>query len=143
MSGLDPEKCVILELACVVTDGELNELGEGVDLVIHQPDDVLAKMDDWCTRHHGQSGLTDAVRTSTISLRAAELRTLSPVGNDHLKIGCCGPMKWLRPLCVANPRNIGHGESGWRALSSQLTPSPTHPPTQVQVNEPGELAQDA
>lgn len=76
MSGLDPEKCVILEIACIVTDGDLNELGEGVDLVIHQPDEVLAKMDEWCTRHHGQSGLTDAVRASTISLRAAELRTL-------------------------------------------------------------------
>ena len=76
MSGLDPDSCAILELACIVTDGELNELGEGVDLVIHQPDPVLAKMDDWCTRHHGQSGLTEAVRQSTISLRAAELRTL-------------------------------------------------------------------
>jgi oligoribonuclease len=80
MSGLDPDSCAILELACIVTDGDLNELGEGVDLVIHQPDPVLAKMDDWCTRHHGQSGLTDAVRASTISLRAAELRTL-----DYLK----------------------------------------------------------
>ena len=80
MSGLDPDQCAILELACIVTDGELNELGEGVDLVINQPDEVLAKMDDWCTRHHGQSGLTDAVRASAISLRAAELRTL-----DHLR----------------------------------------------------------
>ena len=80
MSGLDPDSCAILELACIVTDGELNELGEGVDLVIHQPDPVLAKMDDWCTRHHGQSGLTEAVRNSSISLRAAELRTL-----DYLK----------------------------------------------------------
>ena len=52
------------------------ELGEGVDLVVHQPDDVLDAMDDWCTRHHGQSGLTAAVKASTISLRAAELRTL-------------------------------------------------------------------
>ena len=76
MSGLDPDSCAILELACIVTDGDLNELGEGVDLVIHQPDPVLAKMDDWCTRHHGQSGLTEAVRKSSISLRAAELRTL-------------------------------------------------------------------
>lgn len=76
MSGLDPESCAILEVACVVTDGDLNELGEGVDLVVHQPDAVLARMDDWCTRHHGQSGLTDAVKASTISVRAAELRTL-------------------------------------------------------------------
>ena len=76
MSGLDPDKCVILEVACIVTDGELKELGEGVDLVVNQPDPVLDAMDDWCTRHHGQSGLTAAVKASTLNLRAAELRTL-------------------------------------------------------------------
>ena len=76
MSGLDPDKCAILEIACIVTDGELKELGEGIDLVINQPDPVLAAMDEWCTRHHGQSGLTDAVKSSTILLRAAELRTI-------------------------------------------------------------------
>jgi oligoribonuclease len=80
MSGLDPDKCEILELACIVTDSALKEVGEGIDLVIHQPDPVLEAMDDWCTRHHGQSGLTDAVKQSTISVRAAELRTL-----DYLK----------------------------------------------------------
>jgi oligoribonuclease len=76
MSGLDPAQCAILEIACIVTDGELAEQGEGVDLVIHQPDAVLDAMDDWCTRHHGQSGLTAAVKASPISLREAELRTL-------------------------------------------------------------------
>jgi oligoribonuclease len=76
MSGLDPERCAILEIACIVTDADLNEQGEGVDLVVHQEDEVLAAMDDWCTRHHGQSGLTAAVKASTLSLRAAELRTI-------------------------------------------------------------------
>jgi oligoribonuclease len=76
MSGLDPEKCAILEIACIVTDADLNLLDEGVDLVIHQPDAVLDAMDDWCTRHHGQSGLTAAVRASPLSLRGAELRVL-------------------------------------------------------------------
>ncbi|MET0286292.1 MAG: oligoribonuclease [Polyangiales bacterium] len=76
MSGLDPDKCAILELACIVTDGDLKELGEGIDYVVHQPDAVLDAMDDWCTRHHGQSGLTDAVKQSTLSLRAVELRTI-------------------------------------------------------------------
>jgi oligoribonuclease len=80
MSGLDPEKCVILEIACIVTDGELNELGEGVDLVVSQPDAALDAMDEWCTRQHGQSGLTASVKASTLTLRAAELRTL-----DYLK----------------------------------------------------------
>jgi oligoribonuclease len=76
MSGLDPDKCEILEIACIVTDGELNELGEGVDFVVHQPDAVLDAMDEWCTRHHGQSGLTAAVKGSSISLREAEALTL-------------------------------------------------------------------
>src|SRR5262249_19722490 len=76
MSGLDPDKRVILEVACIVPDGELGEQGEGVDLVVHQSDEVLDAMDEWCTRHHGQSGLTAAVKASTISLREAELRTL-------------------------------------------------------------------
>jgi oligoribonuclease len=76
MSGLDPEKCAILEVACIVTDGDLNELGEGIDLVVSQPDPVLDAMDEWCTRQHGQSGLTAAVKASTLGLRAAELRTL-------------------------------------------------------------------
>ncbi|MFT3928113.1 MAG: oligoribonuclease [Myxococcales bacterium] len=76
MSGLDPEKCVILEVACIVTDAELVEQGEGIDLVVSQPDAVLDAMDDWCTRHHGQSGLTAAVKASPITLREAELRTL-------------------------------------------------------------------
>lgn len=76
MSGLDPDKCAILELACIVTDGELVELSDGIDLVIHQPDSVLDAMDEWCTRHHGQSGLTAAVKASNISLREAELRTV-------------------------------------------------------------------
>lgn len=76
MSGLDPDKCAILEIACIVTDGNLVEQGEGLDLVIHQPDAVLDAMDDWCTRHHGQSGLTAAVKASPISLREAEFRTI-------------------------------------------------------------------
>jgi oligoribonuclease len=76
MSGLNPEACVILEIACIVTDGELNETGEGIDFVVNQPDAVLDAMDEWCTRHHGQSGLTAAVKASTMSLREAEQQTL-------------------------------------------------------------------
>jgi oligoribonuclease len=76
MSGLDPERCEILEIACIVTDGDLNELGEGTDIVVNQPDPVLDAMDEWCTRHHGQSGLTAAVKASTVGVRGAELQTL-------------------------------------------------------------------
>jgi len=77
MSGLDPQRCHILEIATLVTDADLKVLGEGPDLVVHQPDAVLDAMDSWCTEHHGDSGLTAAVKTSTISVADAERRTLS------------------------------------------------------------------
>lgn len=77
MSGLDVEACEILEIATIITDSQLNILGHGPELVIHQPDGVLEAMDAWNTKHHGESGLTEAVRSSTISLAEAEKRTLS------------------------------------------------------------------
>ena len=77
MSGLDPASAVPLEVATIVTDSELNILAEGPNLVIHQPDSVLDGMDEWNTSHHGASGLTEAVRASTISCAAAEDQTLA------------------------------------------------------------------
>ncbi len=71
MSGLDPEVCRILEAAVVITDGELNELGDPLELVVHQPDAVLDAMDSWNTKQHGKSGLAKAVRNSTTSEEAA------------------------------------------------------------------------
>lgn len=76
MSGLDIEKEHILEMACLVTDGQLNIIAEGPSLIIHQPDSVLDAMGEWCTKHHGESGLTEAVRKSDISLAAAEHQML-------------------------------------------------------------------
>ena len=76
MSGLEPERHEILEIATLVTDGDLTILGEGPDLVIHHPPEVLAAMDAWCTRQHGQSGLTAGVHASTLSLAEAEAQTL-------------------------------------------------------------------
>ena len=64
MTGLDPQNDQIIEIATVVTDSELNELAEGPVLAIHQPDGVLAAMDEWNTRQHGGSGLTERVRES-------------------------------------------------------------------------------
>ncbi len=77
MTGLDPEREKIIEMATILTDGELNELAIGPDVVIHQPDDVLAAMDDWNTKHHGASGLTERVRTSTITTADAEAQTIA------------------------------------------------------------------
>lgn len=76
MSGLDPEQCTILEIATLVTDAELNVVAEGPELVIHHEDAVLDAMDEWCTKHHGSSGLTAQVKASTISLEQAESLTL-------------------------------------------------------------------
>jgi oligoribonuclease len=76
MSGLEPDRCRILEIATIVTDGRLEIIGEGPDLVVHQPDEVLDAMDEWCTRHHGESGLTAQVRASTVSEAEAEQMTL-------------------------------------------------------------------
>lgn len=77
MSGLDPEHDVILEIATLVTGPDLEIVAEGPDLVIHQPDEILEGMDEWNTKHHGESGLTESVRNSEIDTREAEARTLS------------------------------------------------------------------
>lgn len=76
MTGLDPERDRILEIATVVTDKDLNILAQGPALVIHQPEEVLAQMGEWCQTHHAASGLLKAVRQSTITEREAELKTL-------------------------------------------------------------------
>ena len=72
MSGLDPERERILEFAVLITDDDLQIVAEGPELVIHQPDELLAAMDEWNTSHHGASGLTERVRASTLSSEAAE-----------------------------------------------------------------------
>jgi len=77
MTGLDPQNDQIIEIATVVTDSELNELAEGPVLAIHQPDAVLAGMDEWNTAQHGGSGLTERVRKSKINTGAAERDTLA------------------------------------------------------------------
>ena len=77
MTGLEPEKDVIIEMATIVTDSDLNILAEGPVIAIHQSDAVLAGMDEWCTRTHGESGLTQRVRESTIDTAAAEAQTIA------------------------------------------------------------------
>jgi oligoribonuclease len=77
MTGLDPERDVIIEMATLITDAELEVIAEGPVIAIHQPDHVLAGMDEWNTTHHGASGLTERVRRSAISTREAEAQTLA------------------------------------------------------------------
>ena len=77
MTGLDPDNDVIIEMATIVTDSELNTLAEGPVIAIHHSDEVLARMDDWNTRTHGASGLTQRVRESRIDMAEAEAQTLA------------------------------------------------------------------
>ena len=72
MTGLDPDRHVIVEVAALVTDAELNILDEGIDLVIHASDDELAEMDDFVTNMHDSSGLTEQIKASTVTLEEAE-----------------------------------------------------------------------
>ncbi|HJV50686.1 MAG TPA: oligoribonuclease [Noviherbaspirillum sp.] len=72
MTGLDPDNDRIIEVAVVVTDSELNVLAEGPVFAIHQPDEVLDRMDAWNKGTHGRSGLIDRVKASTISEADAE-----------------------------------------------------------------------
>ena len=66
MSGLDPDRDRILEVAVLVTNGDLDVVAEGPSLILHQPDEVLEAMDEWNTKHHQLSGLTKSVRESTL-----------------------------------------------------------------------------
>ena len=76
MTGLDPEHDRILEIATVVTDKDLKILAEGPVLAIHQPDKILAAMDEWNTVQHGDSGLITRVRESTNNEAEAQAQTL-------------------------------------------------------------------
>lgn len=77
MSGLDVERERVLEIAVLLTDSELCVVAEGPDLVVHQPESVLAAMDEWNTTHHGASGLSDAVRASRVGEAQAQERVLA------------------------------------------------------------------
>lgn len=72
MTGLSLESDKLIEIAALVTDGDLNILGDGVDVVIHADDDALANMPDVVTKMHADSGLTEEVRASTVTLAEAE-----------------------------------------------------------------------
>nr|WP_314627605.1 oligoribonuclease [uncultured Noviherbaspirillum sp.] len=73
MTGLDPDTDRIIEVAAVVTDANLNILAQGPVFAIHQPDEVLDRMDAWNKGTHGRSGLIDRVKASTITEADAEV----------------------------------------------------------------------
>jgi oligoribonuclease len=79
MTGLDLSKDALIEIAALVTDAELNILGDGVDVVIHVDDAALDGMPDVVRDMHGRSGLTEEVRRSTVTLAEAEQQVLDYV----------------------------------------------------------------
>lgn len=91
MTGLDPEKERIIEMATIITDAELNIVAEGPIIAIHQPDSLLEAMDEWCTRTHGESGLIQRVKDSNVSEVEAEQQTLAFL-QQHVEPG-------QSPLC--------------------------------------------
>ena len=76
MTGLEVEKHTIVEIACIVTDSNLELLDEGIDIVIHADADALANMDDFVRKMHTKSGLLPAISASTVSVADAQARTL-------------------------------------------------------------------
>lgn len=92
MTGLDPSRHVIVEIATLITDDELNLIAEGPDLVVHATDDELSAMDDFVTNMHTKSGLLDQIKTSTISLEEAGKQTMAFL-QEHI------PEARTVPLC--------------------------------------------
>lgn len=96
MTGLDPEADSIIEIATIVTDGELETIAEGPVYAIAQPESLLAGMDDWNTTHHGASGLLERVRKNSVDIKEAEALTLRFL-EQHVEAGkapLCGNTIW-------------------------------------------------
>lgn len=91
MTGLDLRSDRLIEIAALVTDADLNVLGEGVDVVIHADDEALAGMVDVVARMHSRSGLTEEVRASTIDLAAAEQMVMDYI-REHVKSPKTAPL---------------------------------------------------
>lgn len=91
MTGLDPQSCVVLEIATIVTDAQLNILATGPVIAIHQSDEILDNMDPWCVNTHGATGLTARCKQSDISVETAAQLTIDFL-QDYVPAG-------KSPLC--------------------------------------------
>jgi oligoribonuclease len=96
MTGLDPDRERIIEIATVVTDGDLEVVAEGPVLAIRQPESLLEAMDDWNRSHHGASGLLARVREHGVSEREAEAATLAFLEQhvEKKRAPLCGNTIW-------------------------------------------------
>jgi oligoribonuclease len=77
MTGLNPDKERIIEIATLITDSQLNVLAEGPNLIVNQPKSFLDQMDDWNQNQHGSSGLIEGVKKSNVTEQMAEIETLN------------------------------------------------------------------
>jgi oligoribonuclease len=77
MTGLNPDKERIIEIATLITDSQLNVLAEGPNLIVNQPKSLLDQMDDWNQNQHGSSGLIEGVKKSNVTEQMAEIETLN------------------------------------------------------------------
>lgn len=91
MTGLDLSKDKLIEIAALVTDSELNVLGDGVDIVIHADDDALAGMPDVVKKMHAKSGLTEEVRASSVTLEEAQRQVLAYI-REHVPVAGTVPL---------------------------------------------------
>jgi len=96
MTGLDIDSESIIEIATVITDGELNILAEGPNLAICVSEELLANMDEWNTSHHNQSGLVERVRNQSVSVEEAEKQTIEFISKwvDKGVAPLCGNSIW-------------------------------------------------
>jgi len=100
MTGLDYQNDVILEIATIVTDGNLNIIATGPNLIIHQPDQTLNKMNNWCMELHNKTGLFQACQQSSVTIEQAEAETLAFL-EQHCQKGTaplCGNTVWFDKL---------------------------------------------
>ena len=106
MTGLDPNENVVVEIATLITNDELEIIAEGPDLVIHATEEDLAKMDSFVVDMHTKSGLLPEIRNSNMSLEEAEKQTMAFL-NEHIKkekilaVDTNGVTKLYRPIFKA------------------------------------------
>lgn len=96
MTGLDITHDRIIEIATLVTDGELNLIAEGPNLAVHVSEAAISRMDEWNTTHHHASGLVDRIRAEGVSIQEAEAQTLAFL-RDHVEANTaplCGNSVW-------------------------------------------------
>lgn len=115
MTGLDPVRDRILEVAAIVTDWDFNELGS-FEAVVHQPDSVLDTMNEWCVTQHGASGLTERVRDSRLSETEAEAQLIA-FTKEH-----CGDAEDVKILLSGNSIHMDRRfiEQQWKEFDALL-----------------------